>query len=146
MTELLIISMLGIILLGYVIMSRIDHFIEKGGIVDSPQGRENQGVLVYGAPEAVSRIQKAGMNCRTLTDPIFPKDGLYSVFFILSGDDQINLVLCRAAKDFDPGIFVIARCNDPELSEIFEVAGANRLLRLDESVDSLLAELRGICK
>lgn len=146
MTELLIISMLGMILLGYVIMCRIDRFIEKGGIIDSPQGRENQGTLVYGAPEAILKIQKAGMKCRTLMNPIFPEDGLYSAFFILSGDDQINLVLSRAAKKFDPGIFVIARCNDPKLIDIFGAAGADRVLRLDEPIDSLLAEIRGICK
>lgn len=143
MTILLIITTLGIILLGYAVMYRVDHFLEKGGIADSPQGRANQGLLVYGAPDIALKIQKSGIKCKALADPDFWEDGFYSALFALSEDDQKNLVMCKTAKDFDPGIYIVARCNTPELRGIFKAAGANHLLSAGESMDSLLAELCG---
>lgn len=143
MTVLLIITTLGIILLGYAVMYRIDHFMERGGFADSPQGRANQGLLIYGAPELVPRMQRAGVKCKALADPAFPDDGLYAALFALSEDDYKNLAVCKAAKDIDPGIYIVARCGAPELCVIFEITGADRLLGAGEPVDTLLAELCG---
>lgn len=144
MTVLLIITTLGVILLGYLVMCRLDNFLEEGGILDSPQGRANQGVLVYGAPDVTEKINRAGMKCRNLTTPTFPEDGFYSALFALSGDDRGNLAICHAAKHTDPGITIIARCNAPELRDVFETMGANRLLGTGEPIDALLAELWGV--
>ncbi|MEA4933787.1 MAG: NAD-binding protein [Lawsonibacter sp.] len=143
MTFLLFITTLGVILLGYLVMCRLDNFLERGGILDSPQGRVNQGVLVYGAPDVAEKINRAGMKCRNLAALPFPEDGLYSALFALSGDDRGNLAICHAAKHADPGITIIARCSAPELRGVFETMGANRLLGTDESIDALLAELWG---
>ena len=143
MTALLIVSMLGIALLGYAVMCRVDRFIESGGIVDSPQGRVNQGALIYGAPEIAQKIREMGIKCRVLSDPTFPEDGLYSALFALSASDDENLTLCRSAKNSDPGIYLIVRCNEIRLYEIFEVAGADRILGAGEPIDSLIAELWG---
>lgn len=144
MTVLLIFTALGTFLLGYYMMRRLDLFFEKDSFLDGPQGRANQGMLVYGAPDVAEKIKKCGMKCKLLMTLTFPEDGFYSALFALSGDDSKNLAICHAAKRADPGIYIIARCNAPDLREIFENTGAERLLGAGESVDALLAEMRGI--
>lgn len=146
LTILIIITTAGVILLGYLVMCRLDHFIERGGILDSPQGRANQGVLIYGAPAVAEKLYKKGMRCRNLTTLVFPEDGFYSALFALSGDDQGNLEICRAAKRTDPSIYLVARCNLPELEEAFKSVGVNRVINAGETMDVLLAELGGVSK
>ena len=143
MTILLIVTALGALVLGYLLMRRLDNYIENGGVLDSPQGRANQGVLVYGAPDIAEKLQKNGMKCRILTTLAFPQDGLYSALFALSRDDRGNLAVCRAAKREDPGIFMVARCNAPELRETYMAVGGGRLLDAGEPIDELVAQLRG---
>lgn len=144
MVILLFIATLGIMSLGYLIMYRLDNFIETGGISDSPQGRANQGILIYGEPETTAKLQKAGIKCRTLTTLMFPEQDLYSALFALSADDSSNLAICHSARCIDPGITIIARCNMPEFQSIYETIGTSKLLNANESLDSLLAELWGI--
>lgn len=146
MTILLTVATMGMLMLGYFVMRRLDNFIERGGILDSPQGRANQGVLIYGAPEVEEKIHKIGMKCKILTEPIFPADGPYAALFALSRDDRGNLALCHMARQADPGITIIARCGAPNLQGVFETMGVSRLLGADESVGPLLAELRGVCR
>lgn len=146
MTILLGFTTAGLLVLGFFVMRRLDTFIERGGILDGPQGRANQGILIYGAPEVEEKIHKIGMKYKILTDPIFPRDGLYSALFALSQDDRDNLALCHMAKQADPGITMIARCSTPKLQGVFKTMGVSRLLGAEESVDLLLAELGGISK
>ena len=142
----LIIVSVGVVLLVYLVMCRIDNFIERGGILDSPQGRANQGVLVYGAPDVAEKINKMGMNCRNITVQSFPEDGCYSILFALSDEDKDNLAICHDAKSMDPGIAIVARCNTPNLRDIFITEGADRLLNAGEPIDTLLTELWGAGK
>ncbi len=144
MMVLLLIMTVGMILFGYLFMWRIDNFLGRGGIIDSPQGRTNRGVLLYGAPEVSRKITEAGIKCKTLTDLAFPEDEYYSALFALSWDDDKNLTICHAAKHADPGILVIARCNLPELSGVYEAAGVNKLLNAGEPIEELLTKLWGI--
>lgn len=146
MTVLLIITTVGVILLGYLVMCRLDNFFERGGILDSPQGRANQGVLIYGAPDVAERIQKIGMKSKNLTTLSFPEDGFYSALFAISDNDQDNLAICYAAKQADPGIAIIARYNTAKVRSTFEAIGADSLLNVNEPVDTLLAELWGVGK
>lgn len=144
LTILLIITTIGLIFLGYLLMCRLDHFLDSGGILDGPVGRANKGVLVYGAQNVAEKLQKSGIECKILTTAIFPEDGFYSALFALSGDDSSNLELCHAAKYIDPGITIIVRCNAPNLRDVFEAIGADKLLSANEPIDALLAEMRGI--
>jgi len=146
MTILLAVTTAGLLVLGFFVMRRMDNFIERGGILDSPQGRVNQGILLFGAPAVEEKIHKIGMKCKILTEPIFPEDGLYVALFALSQDDKKNLSLCHMARQADPGITMIARCSAPNLQGVFEAMGVSRLLGPEESVDPLLAELGGVRK
>lgn len=143
MTITLAITTIAVVLFGCFVMRRLDDFIERGGILDSPQGRANQGVLIYGAPDVAEKIHKTGMKYKIITVPDFPKDGLYSALFALSRNDRSNLSICYAAKHADPGITIIARCNAPELRGVFEIMGVSRLLGAEEAIDTLLVELWG---
>ncbi len=143
MSVLLIFTTLGTFLLGYLVMYRLDLFFARSGFRDGPAGRINQGVLVYGAPDVAEKMKKSGIKCKVLMTLPFPEDGYYSAVFALSGDDDHNLAICHAARRADPGIYIIARCNAPALREIFQDTGAERLLGAGESVDVLLAEMRG---
>ena len=144
MAVLLGVVTLGAVLAGWLVMRRIDAFLDRGGILDSPQGRANRGVLVYGAPEAVSRLQRAGVRCAAIREEVFPEDGLYAALFALSADDGMNLSLIHSARRADPGIYVLARCNAPGLSPAYEAAGAARLIGPGEPVEALISELGGI--
>ena len=143
MIGLLILSALGILVLGGFLMHRVDLFMTRGSVIESPKGRANRGVLVYGAADLVPRIRRAGVQCGELTDPMLPEDGSYVALFALSGDDGKNIALCRGAKHADPGIYVIARCCDPNLCDAYGDAGADRILMAGESVDALITELWG---
>lgn len=138
-----VIVTLGLGLIGYLVMGRIDRFLGGGGILDSPEGRANRGVLVYGAPDALPSIEKAGFRCGALADAAFPEDALYAALFALSGDDRANLALIQAAKRIDPGIYILARCNAPELRPVYQAAGADHLIGADEPVAPLISQLGG---
>ncbi|KAF5031577.1 hypothetical protein DSECCO2_626290 [anaerobic digester metagenome] len=146
MTVLLIITTVGVILLGYLVMCRLDNFLERGGILDSAQGRANQGILIYGAPDVAEKIQKIGMKSKNITTLSFPEDGFYSALIAISANDQDNLAICYAAKQADSGITIITRCNTPKLRNAFQAIGADRLLNANEPIDALLAELWGVGK
>lgn len=142
MTATLIISMLGISVFGYFVVAAVDRFLARGGIADSPQGRANKGILVYGSPQAAAGIHKAGMKYRVIESLPIPEDGNYSALFALSEDDFGNLAVCKAAKRLDPGIYMVARCGTEELRSSFEESGIT-LLGQSERVDTLLAGILG---
>ncbi len=146
MTILLLISTAFILLLGYLVMWHLDNFIKRGEILDSPQGRANQGVLIYGASEVAEKIHKIGMKCKIVTEPVFPEDGFYSALFALSQDDRGNLALCYMAMKADPGITIVARCNAQNLKGVFKTMGVSKLLGAEESIDCVLSELWGAGK
>jgi hypothetical protein len=134
---------LGMLVLGYLVMRGIDGFLERGGIIDSPQGRAHRGALVYGPPGVIPQIERAGLPCKLLAEPSFPDEYRYAALFILSENDGANLALLLAAKRADPDIFVVARANARALYAAYGNAGANRVICEGESLESLLAELSG---
>ncbi|HWP79282.1 MAG TPA: hypothetical protein VN446_01455 [Candidatus Acidoferrum sp.] len=141
MTALLILIILYIGALGYLVAAGVDRFTARGGIAESPQGRANRGVLLYGSPQAEVALKRAGVKCRVLTEPSMPQDGSYTALLALSEDDAANLALCRAAFRLDPGICIVARCATPELQDSFREAGAGLLLGRGEPADTVIARL-----
>jgi hypothetical protein len=143
MTATLIISLFCIGAFGYYVVTGVDRFIARGGITDSPPGRGNQGILVYGPPQAAADIQKTGMKYRVIQSLPIPEDGYYSALFALSEDDFGNLAVCKAAKRLDPGIYMVARCGTENLRSSFEEAGVTLLLGQSEPVEALVAGMFG---
>jgi hypothetical protein len=142
MSVLLVITTLGIIFLGYLIMRRIDNFMAGGGFADSREGRRKMGVLVFGSHAAACAALDAGIQCTELTEPVLPQDnGYYSAIFILSEREPENLALCRAARREDPDILIIVRCADSCLKEVYTELGACHILTPDQPVEAMLSEL-----
>lgn len=147
MSVLLVITALGILLLGYLIMRRIDNFIAGGGFVESWEGRKKMGVLIFGSHAAACAALNAGIQCTELTEPALPQDnGYYSAIFLLSEQESENLVLCRAVHREDPDLLIIVRCADTRLKEVYTKLGACHILSPDEPVEAMLSELWGILK
>ncbi|MPM37539.1 hypothetical protein SDC9_84157 [bioreactor metagenome] len=143
MTATLIISLFCISVFGYYVVAGVDRFLARGGIADSPQGRANKGILVYGSPQTAAGIQKAGMKYRVIESLPIPEDGNYSALFALSEDDFGNLAVCKAARRLDPGIYMVARCGTEELRSSFVETGVTLLLSQSEPVEPLLAGIIG---
>ncbi len=144
---MLAVTALGIIILGYVMMRRIDNFIADGGFVDSREGRRRMGVLIFGSHAAVSAALNAGIQCTELTEPVLPQDnGYYSAILVLSEYESENLALCRAAHQEDPDICIIVRCADSRLKEVYTKLGACRIFTPGEPVETMLSQLWGILK
>lgn len=141
MTGLLIISIIGTILFGYFIICRISKSIESGRFIDSPQGRANHGILVYGVADVAKKISEHGIKCQIVTDLVIPENGFFSALFALSANDMDNLMICCAAKKADPDIYIIAWCNDVQHDKIFIEVGASYVLSPHETIDGLLSEL-----
>jgi hypothetical protein len=147
MSALLVITALGIIILGYLIMRRIDSFIADGGFIDSREGRRKMGVLIFGSHAAACAALNAGIQCTELVEPALPQNnGYYSAIFILSEHESENLALCRAAHQEDPDLCIIVRCADSRLKEVYTKLGACHVLSPDEPVEAMLSELWGILK
>ncbi len=143
MTALLIIGIVSFLGFVYFMMCCLDDFIERGGIIDSPQGRSNKGVVIYGSIDIVEKLKKIGINYCHLKDPVFPEDGFYLMIFVLSPDDGKNLSLCLDARHSDPDIYIVAQCNRPYLQNVFKDVGANYIINPDDSIDRILLEIWG---
>lgn len=144
---MLAVTALGIIILGYMIMRRIDNFITDGGFVDSREGRRKMGVLIFGSHAAACAALSAGIQCTELTEPALPQDNCYySAILVLSERESENLALCRAARQEDPDICIIVRCADSRLKEVYAELGACHIFSPDEPVEAMLSQLWGILK
>lgn len=142
MTVGLIFVMIGIFLWGYVIMLRFEKFISKGEVSDNTIGRRKMGILIFGSHEAVCNADKEGIQYMELTKPVLPKnDDYYSAILILSKNEADNLALCQAVYQYDPDIYIIVRCENPQMKDVYRSLGANRIILPDESSDMVLAEL-----
>jgi len=138
-----ILTAAAVLLLGFWLMKRIDDLMASGRIVDCEAARINCGALVYAAPEIHKYLCKAGIRCVTLTRPQYPDEGFYSALFALSESDLDNLALCRAAKEHDLGVYIVARCCDAALYGVYRDIGVDRILRAGEPEGAIAAELWG---
>lgn len=143
MTALLIIGIVSFLIFVYFMMCCLDDFIERGGIVDSPQGRFNHGVLIYGSIEIIEKLKIFGVNYRQLISPVFPEDGYYLMIFSMSPDDEKNLSLCLEARHSDPDIYIVAQCRSPYLYNAFKDVGADYIINSEDSIDRILSEIWG---
>jgi hypothetical protein len=143
MTALLITGIISFLIFVYFMMCCLDNFIGRGGIIDSPQGRFNHGVLIYGSKDIIEKLKKFDVNYRYLINPVFPDDGFYLMIFSMSPDDEKNLSLCLEARHSDPDIYIVAQCRSPYLHNVFKDVGANCIINSDDSIDGILSEIWG---
>ena len=143
MDALLIVVTLGVFLFGYVMVKRFDTFVDSGGIPYSPEVREKKGILIHGSPDAVRAAKKHNVLYAELKNAEFPKDGCcFSTALFLSDNEADNLRLCREARAYDPDVYIIVKCLDMRMKEVYYDCGASYIVSPEESADKLLAEIR----
>lgn len=91
MTALLIISTLGVLLLGYMVMIKLDRFLSGGHETKLPLERTRVAVVVFGG--SAELLDREGITYRTTPRPELPGGTAFSMFLALSNDDLDNLAL-----------------------------------------------------
>ncbi len=147
MIALLVIASIGVILYGYMLMSRLDRFMERGGFAGQPKVALEREILLYGEPETTDVIGLALDNAAITYDSASSleiKDGAtYRWVGAFSKDDERNLLICLLAKRKYESIRMMAKCNDMTYDNIFRQAGVTVIFTSDIVPDRILACLRG---
>lgn len=91
-------------------------------VVDSD--RKNLEMFLEAYPDQIFIEKDATDNAALLMAGVQRAKGLFAV----TGDDNQNLVISLTAKDLNPSIKVIARCNDIKHSEKIKKAGADAVV------------------
>jgi len=147
MIALLIVTTIGVILYGYVLMNRIDRFIEQGGFAPGLRKITQREILLYGEPETLNTIglalKRAAISYDYLNE-LEIKDGVtYRWVGAFSRDDESNLLICMLVKRNDDKIRMMAKCNDMVYESIFRQMGVTVIFQNEVSPDRILACLRG---
>lgn len=141
-------ALIGIALLGYFIMNRLDSFFEKGGFIDRPLTKTNHKLLIYCAeqPEPLlsrlePELQRQGILCNYLTEPHVPAPDDLLAVLALSERDLDNLLLCHEAKRLRSDVYTIALCNDQLYQHFFADAGIDQILTEDQPADYFITQI-----
>lgn len=142
MTIVLIFIMSGIFFLGYLMILRLDKFILHEEAIENNIGRRKMGILIFGCNDAVSEARKNGIQYIELAEPILPQgEDYYSAMLILSDNESENIALCQAAHQYDPDIYIIVKCVNYNMKDVYNELGADRIIMPDESTNMVLAEI-----
>lgn len=147
MTVLLIIALVGIILYGYLLVGRLDRFIERGGFAKEPEPFGEKEILLYGEQETIDEISHAlhdaAVTYDYTTEPEIMDNITYHWIGAFSKDDMDNLLICLSAKRKNADIHTMAKCNNMIYENIFRQIGIGVILQNDVSATRILACLRG---
>ncbi len=147
MIVLLVIVLLGIILYGYLLMCRLDRFIEQGGFMAEPDIHTEKEILLYGEKETVDEISHM-LDGAAVTYDYTPELDIqngtsYRWIGAFSEDDEDNLLICLMAKRKNSAVRTMAQCNNVIYETLFKQTGITVILKKDIPVDQILACLRG---
>lgn len=117
---------------GYLLMGRIDHFVEMT-FPDAPIVRpETCAALIFGDLSRQDVLEQLMLqrhiSCLKLSEPHVPDHLKLRLVLAVSGNDMDNLLLCNEARHVDPGVVTIAKCSNSIYRDIFERAGISRIL------------------
>lgn len=117
---------------GYLLMGRVDRFLEKT-FPDAQMVRpEICAALIFGdlsRQDVLEQLMgKHHIACLKLSEPHVPDHLKLRLVLAVSGNDMDNLLLCNEARHIDPSVVTIAKCNNSIYREIFEQAGISRIL------------------
>lgn len=147
MIVLVIVVSVGVLLYGYLLMQRLDRFIERGGFAKEPDEPAEMDILLYGELEMLDEMRRALDDARVRYDltaePEVPDAAAYRWIAALSKDDESNLLVCLAARRKNNGIRTMAKCNDRVYEDVFRQTGITVVLHGDATVHRILACLKG---
>lgn len=142
MIILLAITSIGISVLGYLAMVRLDNFIETGGFIEGPEALMQQVILIYSPAQHRSDLEKRlshhHIRFQSIPEPHVPENMIPWVVAALSDSDMDNLLLCNEARHLHPDLFTVAVCNDTMHSRLFKESGINCVFLNDFSEDKFL--------
>ncbi|MEA4970478.1 MAG: NAD-binding protein [Candidatus Pelethousia sp.] len=147
MIVLLIIVSSGIILYGYLLMCRLDRFLERGGFMAEPETPAEKEILLYGELETIDEIShmldNAALTYDYTPEPDIIAGTIYHWIGAFSQDDADNLLICLMAKRKNSAIRTMAQCNNAIYKNIFRQTGITVILENGVSANQILACLRG---
>lgn len=147
LTFLLIITTVGIMLFGFVIMGQLDNFIGSSGFTESSQELLIRTILLFGEKKIVTDISThlSGRNIsyHIAKEPDVPENIIFFVVLALSDNDMDNLLLCNKAKHVCPDVLTVAKCNENIYKKVFENAVINCILTGHLTPDSVLCAVKG---
>lgn len=142
---LIILGVIGTMLFGYFIMSRLDAFFQKGGFIDSPAAKTEKSLVLFCAQQAdqllerlESLLQQHGLRYCLVSEPHVPLPVSVLAVLAISDNDLDNLLLCHEARHVSADIYTIALCNDPLFTKFFRDAGIDRVLTGNQPADVLI--------
>lgn len=145
MTALLIISTLGVMALGYLVMLRLDRFLSGARETGLPVKKACVTAIVFGGNrELFSLLNTQGIPYRATNRPELPKDAAGSTLLALSKDDLDNLALCSRARRAVPDIAIIALCNDALYMDMYTAAAGDGVLTGHPSAEDILFIMKGM--
>jgi hypothetical protein len=146
MMAFIIISMMGVIALGYVLMNRMDAWISDGGFIDMRAPQAVYHFLVYAAPEWKEPITRlllhTPVTCQFLDEARLPPSIEAQYILALSENDWENLCLCHEARHFSPDVNALALCHQPQYRALFENLAVNYVCAGEEAKEKVLAAIK----
>lgn len=146
MIVLVVVVLLGGALYGYLLMCRLDRFIERRGFAKEPDDPVGRDILLYGERESLDAVgcalDEARVRYDLTSEPEIPDGVGYRWICALSKDDASNLLFCLAARRKDKDIRTMAKLNDRIYEEVFRRADITVVLCGDDAADRILACLK----
>lgn len=147
MDVLLIIIVIGAVLIGYVAVSRLDGFFNRGGFTKEPDTFVTKEIFLYGdqtAMETLSEdLSKAKITNDWAAEPDMAPGVHYRWIGAFSGSDEDNLLACLSAKRNQLGIHTMAKCNDLTYQNVFKQTQITVIMRGDTTAAQIMKHLKG---
>lgn len=148
MIVLLVIFSAGFILYGYLLMGRLDRFIENNGFSKEEKNFTQKEILLCGEEEIIDPLSRALDEAAVTYDRESQSEAedSGSVFYRWVGaffaDDEKNLLICLMAKRKNSAVCTMAKCNDRLFENIFRQTGVTVILQNEIPVNRVLACLK----
>lgn len=140
MEFILALGMLGVIVLGFWVMKRLDKalFEQTDFACAGTEPGKKAKVLIFVDENGedfeaeihalMHELTFSGIPYERTTNPGYQKLENFSCVLALSGKDLDNVLLCHQAKRLRPEIGTIARCSRNVYREIFHEQGVDRII------------------
>lgn len=123
----LVISMVGVFIFGFLLMRRVDGFLTGGGFHKTPGDSVVKDVLVFSECAKQSDEMNAikdslgglAKQYDIINKPQIPEKCRYGIVVSISDNDMENLMLCAMAKRLYVDVFTVAKCNDKRYEPVF---------------------------
>ncbi|MPN63706.1 hypothetical protein SDC9_211471 [bioreactor metagenome] len=148
MDVLLIVVVIGAILVGYMAVSRVDRFFDRGGFTKQADTVGiTKEIFLYGDQKVVEALSedlnRAKITNDWATDPDMRAGVNYHWIGAFSFNDEDNLLACLSAKRNQTDIHTMAKCNDITYQNVFKQTEIMVVLQGDLTASQIIAHMKG---